>query len=67
MLGGFSEELAKAGGNASPGKGGLQPAVELGERFLGKGDALFLRRVLTGEVPKVDWKKLNRKATLKMT
>merc|ERR1719408_65327 len=44
----------------------LQHAVELGERFLGKGDALFLRRVLTGEVPKADWKKLNRKATFKM-
>jgi hypothetical protein len=44
----------------------LQYAVELGERFLGKGDALFLRRVLTGEVPKADWKKLNRKATFKM-
>ena len=67
MLEGVSEELAKAGGNASPGKGGLQPAVELGERFLGKGDALFSRRVLTGEVPKADWKKLNRKATFKMT
>lgn len=45
----------------------LQQAVKLGERFLGKGDALFLKRLLTGDVPKVDWKKLNRKATFKMS
>merc|ERR1719487_1228283 len=44
----------------------LQQAVKLGERFLGKGDALFLKRLLTADVPKVDWKKLNRKATFKM-
>jgi peptidoglycan hydrolase CwlO-like protein len=55
---GFAERAAEAAA--------LQQAVELGERFLGKGDALFLRRVLTGEVPKADWKKLNRKATFKM-
>merc|ERR1719242_2544716 len=55
---GFAERTAEAMA--------LQPAVELGERFLGKGYALFLRRVLTGEVPKADWKKLNRKATFKM-
>jgi predicted nucleic acid-binding Zn-ribbon protein len=55
---GFAERSAQAAA--------LQHAVELGERFLEKGDALFLRRVLTGEVPKADWKKLNRKATFKM-
>jgi hypothetical protein len=44
----------------------LKQAVELGERFLTKADAFFLRRVLTGDVPTVDWKKLNRKATFKM-
>jgi len=44
----------------------LKQAVELGERFLGKADATFLQRVLLGDVPKVDWKKLNRKATFKM-
>jgi len=44
-----------------------QRAVELGDRFLGKGDALFLRRLLIGEVPVWDWKKLNRKATFKMS
>merc|ERR1719174_3282675 len=44
----------------------LEKAVNLGEQFLTKADALFLRRVLTGDVPDVDWKKLNRKATFKM-
>jgi len=44
----------------------LKQAVELGERFLSKVDAMFLKRVLLGEVPKVDWKKLNRKATFSM-
>jgi peptidoglycan hydrolase CwlO-like protein len=44
----------------------LQKATELGEKFLSKGDALFLTRVLGGEVPKADWKKLNRKADFKM-
>lgn len=45
----------------------LKHAVDLGERFLAKADATFLRRVLLGDVPKVDWKKLNRKATFKMS
>merc|ERR1719456_2219262 len=44
----------------------LQRAVEMGKRYLSKGDAAFLERVLSGEVPEVDWKKLNRKATFKM-
>merc|ERR1719247_4111163 len=44
----------------------LKQAVDLGSQFLGKSDALFLRRMLLGEVPKVDWKKLNRKAAFKM-
>merc|ERR1719174_3302739 len=44
----------------------LEKAVTLGEQFLTKADAFFLRRVLTGDVPDVDWKKLNRKATFKM-
>merc|ERR1719420_208042 len=43
----------------------LKAAIELGQRYLSKGDALFLQRVLGGEVPKADWKKLNRKATFK--
>jgi len=44
----------------------LKQAVDLGERFLAKADATFLKRVLLGDVPNVDWKKLNRKATFKM-
>lgn len=45
----------------------LKHAVALGEKFLAKADATFLKRVLTAEVPKADWKKLNRKATFKMS
>merc|ERR1719158_893725 len=44
----------------------LRKAVSFGERFLAKADATFLKRMLLGDVPKVDWKKLNRKATFKM-
>jgi len=44
----------------------LSHAVELGSRFLEKGDARFMQRLLMGDVPTVDWKKLNRKATFKM-
>merc|ERR1719362_1708153 len=43
----------------------LQRAIDLGSRSLSIGDALFLRRLLSGDVPKPDWKKLNRKATFK--
>jgi len=45
----------------------LSRGAALGDRFLGKGDALFLRRLLTGEVPTFEWKDLNRKATFKMS
>ena len=45
----------------------LDQAVEMGHQYLTKGDALFLLRVLIGEVPEADWKKLNRKATFKMS
>uniref|UniRef100_A0A7S2F2I8 Uncharacterized protein n=1 Tax=Alexandrium andersonii TaxID=327968 RepID=A0A7S2F2I8_9DINO len=45
----------------------LEYAAELGKRMLSAGDAVFLRRLLTGDVPKADWKKLNRKATFKMS
>merc|ERR1719498_1542180 len=37
----------------------LTHAVELGSRFLEKGDSIFLNRLLLGDVPNVDWKKLN--------
>lgn len=45
----------------------LLQAVKLGEQFLAKADATFLKRMLLGDVPAVDWKKLNRKATFKMS
>lgn len=56
---GFAERAAEGAS--------LNLAVNLGEKFLTKGDALFLRRLLTAEVPTPDWKKLNRKATFKMS
>merc|ERR1719331_1406841 len=44
----------------------LRRAVEMGQNFLSEQDARFLEQVLDGQVPKADWKKLNRKATFKM-
>jgi len=44
----------------------LRRAVELGKNFLSEQDTRFLERTLDGDVPKADWKKLNRKATFKM-
>ena len=44
----------------------LRRAVELGKSFLSEQDTRFLERTLHGDVPKADWKKLNRKATFKM-
>jgi len=55
---GFSTRVAEADA--------LQKAVDVGSRWLKAGDALFLRRLLSGEVPIADWKKLNRKAEFKM-
>jgi len=45
----------------------LNSAVELGERFLTKSDAVFLRRLLTGDVPERDNKMLRKKADFKMS
>merc|ERR1719269_206124 len=44
----------------------LRRAVAIGQNFLTEQDARFLEQVLDGQVPDVDWKKLNRKATFKM-
>jgi len=44
----------------------LRRAVDLGKNFLSEQDTRFLERTLDGDVPKADWKKLNRKATFKM-
>jgi len=43
----------------------LNSAVELGDRYLSKADASFLRRVLTGDVPVRDEKMLRKKADFK--
>jgi len=43
----------------------LKKAAELGGQFLEKTDATFLKRILLGEVPTVDRKKLNRKGNFK--
>merc|ERR1719375_2018782 len=44
----------------------LEQAIQFGREFLSAADADFLRRLLTGDVPEVDWKKLNHKAVFKM-
>merc|ERR1719428_2242003 len=44
----------------------VRRAVELGKRSLSADDARFLEQAMDGQVPDVDWKKLNRKATFKM-
>jgi predicted nucleic acid-binding Zn-ribbon protein len=44
----------------------LRRAVQLGQNFLSDQDARLLEQALDGQVPDVDWKKLNRKATFKM-
>merc|ERR1719352_20419 len=44
----------------------LRKVVEMGKSMLSEADAKFLEKVLDGETPDVDWKKLNRKATFKM-
>jgi len=45
----------------------LNNAVSLGEQFLTKADAMFLRRIITGDVPEKDHKMLGKKATFKMS
>jgi len=44
----------------------LEKAVSVSSKYLKSGDALFLQRLLSGEVPQKDWNKLNRKAGFKM-
>merc|ERR1719161_2064424 len=44
----------------------ISRALELGKKALSESDARFLEQALDGQVPDVDWKKLNRKATFKM-
>jgi len=44
----------------------MEKVIELGEKLLSKGDANFLKKLLTGAAPKGDFDKLNKKATFKM-
>merc|ERR1719409_2016307 len=44
----------------------VRKVLDLGRSVLSSKDAKFLEKVLDGETPDVDWKKLNRKATFKM-
>merc|ERR1719486_1211359 len=44
----------------------VRRAVELGKQSLSAEDARFLEQAMDGQVPDVDFKKLNRKATFKM-
>jgi len=46
-------------------KTSLRRVLSFGRSILNKRDARFLMHVLDGDVPTVDWKKLNRKATFK--
>lgn len=46
-------------------KTSLRKVLSFGRFVLDKKDARFLMRVLDGDVPTTDWKKLNRKATFK--
>merc|ERR1719352_245034 len=44
----------------------IRKVLDLSRSVLSDKDAKFLEKVLDGETPDVDWKKLNRKATFKM-
>jgi len=59
------QQLGESSQQKADDSAALDEAVKLGKRFLPKGDADFLQRLLTGDVPKVNWKKLNRKAVFK--
>lgn len=65
VLLGLRGRLSSSLGSRAAEAATLSHAVELGRKFLTKGDSVFLQRLLSGEVPKPDWKKLNRAATFK--
>merc|ERR1719326_1712655 len=44
----------------------VQKALSLGRGLLDAADEKYLDQILIDDVPKADWKKLNRKATFKM-
>merc|ERR1719428_118253 len=63
----FRREVSKVEGEQrAENAAHLQQAIKLAKNYLSKGDASFLEKVLSGEVPEYDWKKLNRKAGFKM-
>merc|ERR1719262_1675935 len=63
----LGEEVGNGGAVAlAKHQASLRKAADMGEHFLDKADARFLKRVLLGDVPEVDMKKLNRKANFKM-
>lgn len=62
----FEQAMAEGFAERSRQSEALLRAIDFGKRFLSAGDSIFLQRLLTGEVPKADWKKLNRKAGFKM-
>jgi len=62
----FEQTMAEGFAERSKQSEALLRAIDFGKRFLSAGDAVFLQRLLTGDVPKADWKKLNRKAGFKM-
>lgn len=62
----FEQTMAEGFAERSKQSEALLRAIDFGKRFLSVGDAVFLQRLLTGDVPKADWKKLNRKAGFKM-
>merc|ERR1719262_859070 len=43
----------------------IEKAMSLGRAVLDDSDVKYLSQLMNGDVPKVDWKKLNRKATFK--
>lgn len=68
-LGGNSSALAQISGSItarlnfkafSEQGSDLRRAADIGEKFLSKGDALFLRRLLTADVPKPDYEQLKK-------
>merc|ERR1719468_661676 len=61
----MSDRFSVMGGSRAAQSATLVHAAQMGDKFLSRGDAVFLRRILTGEVPTWDWKKLNRPATFK--
>eukprot|EP00746_Dinoflagellata_sp_MGD_P160897 gnl/MRDRNA2_/MRDRNA2_87848_c0_seq1.p1 gnl/MRDRNA2_/MRDRNA2_87848_c0~~gnl/MRDRNA2_/MRDRNA2_87848_c0_seq1.p1 ORF type:complete len:722 (-),score=258.13 gnl/MRDRNA2_/MRDRNA2_87848_c0_seq1:35-2116(-) len=65
------EEAVEVLGEAQTGnllslKFDIRRVMQVGANILSKGDLAFMEHLLDGDVPKPDWKKLNRKATFKM-